>query len=123
MKQRTDSIVLKKMDILQKYSSALWNVYHKTLRKKQRSKLTKQNEKKLAKVLFETKRLCVLIDAQRDAWNCGNCEKRWPIDPCIPQDDPDNMVFTLEEYPHMAPEIKKFMDRAAIEYVTIFGDV
>ena len=109
------------MEVLGQYSRALWSAYHKTLKKKQRNKLKKNDEIKLAKVLFETKRLCVMVDTQRDAGMHGK-EKRWPIDPYAVRDPDSPLVFTLEEYPHMAPEIKRFMDRSAVEYVKIFGE-
>lgn len=96
-------------------------MYHKTLQKKQRTKLTAKDEKKLAKVLFETKRLCALVDSQRVAWSDGK-HARWPIDPYSLVEDPESLTYTLEEYPHMAPEIKRFMDRSAVEYVKIFGE-
>lgn len=113
--------IVPRMEILGQYSRALWNAYHKTLKKKQRKKLKKDDEIKLAKVLFETKKLCMLIDKQRDAWGRGH-QKTWPVDPYTERQPDSPLVFTLEGYPHMAPEIKKFMDRSAVEYVKIFGE-
>jgi hypothetical protein len=107
------------MDILIEYSRALWNAYYKTLRKKQRVKLSQTDNKKLMKILFETKKLCLLVDSQRTAWINGN-KKPWPINPDAVQDPDTPLVYTLEDYPHMAPEIKRFMDRSAVEYVKIF---
>lgn len=109
------------MDILLEYSRALWNVYHKTLRKKQHTKMKKNEEIKLARILFETKKLCALVDKQRECWIQGK-EKRWPIDPYTKIQDPETLIYTLDNYPHMAPDIKKFMDRSATEYVKLFGE-
>lgn len=109
------------MDILIEYSRALWNVYHKTLKKKQRMKLTPNENKKIMKLLCETRKLCVLVESQRSNWINGK-QKNYPIDPYAVRDPEKPLVFTLEEYPHMAPEIKRFMDRTAVEYVKIFGE-
>ena len=102
------------MDILIGYSRALWKVYHKTLKKKQRVTLTPNETKKLMKLLYETKKLCVLVESQRTNWSNGK-QKNYPIDPYVIRDPEKPLEYTLEDYPHMAPEIKRFMDRSAVE--------
>jgi len=108
------------MEVLNAYSVALWRVYEKTKETVVGRKLSREDTVRLSKVLFETKRLCVLTDKQRDDWMRGD-RSTWPIDPYTARDPEQPLVYKLEGYPHASPEIKRFMDRSAVEYMKIMS--
>jgi hypothetical protein len=70
---------------------------------------------KLSKMLFQTKRLCHMLDAQIGHWENGE-RTLWPVDPyriCTPG---KRVVFALGDYKHMQPDVQRFMDWAGLEY-------
>lgn len=110
------------MEILEAYSFRLWRSYHRTAldaRLRYKKKLVSENAFiKLAKMLHQTKRLCQFVDLQIEQWRDG-VYTSWPIDPHREFIPDCRLVFSLE-YPHMHPEIQRFMDWAGLEY-SLYG--
>jgi hypothetical protein len=108
------------MEILTKYSVALWADYHRTKDILDHRRLTRRDKIRLSKCLYETKRLCTLTDRQRVMWQRG-FETGWPIDPSRQRQPEKPLVFTLDDYAYAAPEIKRFMDRSGAEFERVMA--
>ena len=108
------------MTLVTRYLNSLCKAYARTKNLFRTRRLTREDKRTLAKVLYESKRLCLLVEKQRRRGQKTGSFSRWPVDPYAAVDPEQPLVYTLENYSHMAPEIKRFMDRAAVEYTKVF---
>jgi len=106
------------MEILEDYSFKLWRSYHRTalnvMLRDKKNMLSRSALTRLAKMLFQTKRLCQFVDAQIDQWKSG-VYTTWPVDPRHTFTPDRQLAFSLG-YGHMHPEIQRFMDWAGVQY-------
>lgn len=114
----TNKVALQAEGLVREYHANLWRVYLKTKKFLHAKVLSSEDEKILARIVYETKRLCGLIYKQYQSGIETGTWSQFPVD-YTEQQNPERMVFRLDSYPHMHPQIKRFMDASAVEYKRI----
>jgi hypothetical protein len=91
-----------------------------SLKKFLRAKVLCPEDKKiLARIACETTKLTALVYKQYQVGAQTGHWPQFPLDPYAQRNPERLLVFRLDGYPHMHPQIKRFMDASAVEYKRI----